>query len=211
MRRRNPPIPENIIKRYRGAAGLAKDAGTSENERRNARAIMAQLAEKYPGIETAAAAPVRPTAAPGPARATQPPPVPPEWSVPKREAAEAAARRAFWARTLPGLQMAVATAFVGLRNDGRVDLFLKDTYQASFASPDAAAYLIYEHIKSQPDERQRVAEVHFIILGSQGAQKWLMMALPSFAKRIGFRYVPGAPPHLPDEDPESGAGPGDFD
>ena len=116
-----------------------------------------------------------------------------------------------WLNVLPHLPLRTATAFVGLRKDGRVDLFLKDTYKSSFASPDAAAYLIYKHIKSQTDVKLHDAEVHFIILGTESAKQWKLMSLPTFASRIGFRYRAGQPPHLPGEDDDSGVGPDDFE
>ena len=81
MLRRNPPIPDNILKRYRGVKALAEAESAPEGERAAARAALAQLEERYPGVAKAAAAPA-PAAAPRRPAAPHPPPVAPEWSVP---------------------------------------------------------------------------------------------------------------------------------
>ena len=114
-----------------------------------------------------------------------------------------------WTTLLPGLNMKSVTAFVGLRADGKIDLYVNNTYKATLPAPDAAAYLIYEGIHSLLDKQLRVAAVHFIILGVESRRQHKVMSLPAFAKLIGFTYVPGSPPHLPPER-GSGVGPEDF-
>lgn len=200
MRQRaNSSIPEKKLRQYEVLRRLARDQGTTPGERASAERRMREVETLYPGIETHFVQP-----APAPTRGRHPAPVKKEWA-PK------ATRARDWVSLLPGLNMKPMTAFVGVRMDGQIDLFLKDTYEATLPAPDAAAYLIEEHIHSLLDEALRVAAVHFVILAVESKRQYKIMRLPEFEKLIGFRYRPGSPPHLPPEGEEDEIGPDDFE
>jgi hypothetical protein len=116
-----------------------------------------------------------------------------------------------WQRLIPGLNMRAATAFIGLRADGRVDLYLKDTYQATFTAPHAALFVIYRYLQSLPDVRERDAEEHFCILARETPGTSRIFSLPALAAGIGFRYVKDQPPNAPSENDEETVTERDFE
>ena len=116
-----------------------------------------------------------------------------------------------WRALIRGLDMTAATAFLGLRADGRVDLFLQDTYKATYPAANAALYVVYEHVKSQTDVRQRAADIHFCILAREATKTARLFPLTRLAAAVGFRYEPGRPPNAPREEDYETATERDFE
>ena len=206
MRRRNPEIPDNILKRFRGVQKLAEQ-GSSEAERVTARNVAAGLIAKYPGIEAAAFAPPPPQptarASSGPLlRPRKKPPVDPVYD-------PTADLDLFpWHTVLPEWAELKNGIFVGVRPGGAVDLYVNNTYKTTSPSLRGVVYRMIELARDQPGKSAGVWKGYNVFVCTGSPPVLDTVTLGDLAYTVGLlsdlvSVSPGDKPHVP----RSGSGP----
>ena len=104
--------------------------------------------------------------------------------------------RAVWLTLIPDLPIGTAVALLGIRADGLIDVFTKDTYKASMPSLALGVHLIYKFVESQLSEAEKVASKHFVIIARERDKTFKYISLPKLAAMVG--YTPSSlAPHAP--------------
>jgi hypothetical protein len=206
MRRRNPEIPENILKRFRGVHKLAEQ-GSSEDERAAARNVEAVIVARYPGIEAAAFAAPPPTP---PARAPSGPLLRPRKKPPVDPVYDPTADLDLfpWDTLLPEWAELKSGIFVGVRPGGAVDLYVNNTYKTTSPSLRGVVYRMVELARDQPGQSAGVWKGYNVFVCTGSPPVLDTVTLGDLAYTVGLlsdlvSVSPGDKPHVP----RSGSGP----
>lgn len=105
-------------------------------------------------------------------------------------------RNVNWTRLIPDLPLGQAIGFLGIRADGMVDVYTKYIYKTSTPSLERGVHVLYEFIKGQPVEAEKVASKHFVIVGREREKNFKFITFPKLAAMVG--YMPSSrAPHSP--------------
>jgi len=188
--RPNPKIPENILKRYRSAEALAKGS-TYEGERRNALALVAQLAAQYPGIATYTVPPYERERPMGVAEWMKSRPKATTRAVPPTAPVEAMPQDLFpWADMMPEWEKASSGVFLGVRKGGLLDVYVNNTYKMTSPSLRAVVMYLVELIQSQPGAEEGVWKGYNVFIGREEPLELDVAPLAEIATNVGMLRVP---------------------
>jgi len=104
--------------------------------------------------------------------------------------------RVRWLTLIPGLPFGQAIGFLGIREDGMIDVFTKNIYTASTPALDLGVHLLYKFIRAQPREAEKVASKHFVIVGRERTGNFKFIPFLKLAAMVGYNPSGGSP-HAP--------------